>query len=67
MTLSKLCCSFFEFFQEHENVISILIDNNMANLLEQEFAHYLPKIELLKKSMTLKHILTTLYAIWQVH
>lgn len=49
MTLSKLCCSFFEFFQEHENFISILIDNNMAYLLEQEFEHYLPKIELFKK------------------
>lgn len=49
MTLSDLACCFFEFFRDYRDFISILVDNKMSYLLEQEFERYLPQIELFQK------------------
>lgn len=49
ITLSELTCLFFSFFKEHADFIQVLTTNNMAYMLERQFEHYLPEIELFRR------------------
>lgn len=49
ISLGELSLSFFSFFKKHSNFIRVMISNNMAYLLEREFEHFLPQIDLFRR------------------
>jgi AcrR family transcriptional regulator len=49
ISLGELSLSFFSFFKKHNDFIRVMTSNNMAYLLEREFEHFLPQIDLFKR------------------
>ena len=48
ITLKDLTRAFFSFFEEYADFIRVLTQNNMSYVLEQQFEHYLPEIDLFR-------------------
>ena len=48
LSLRQLCCRFSAFFQDHSDLIGVMITNNMSYMLEKQFEHYLPQIDLFR-------------------
>ena len=46
ITLTELTRWFFTFFKQHADFIQVLTQNNMSYVLERQFEHYLPEIDL---------------------
>ena len=46
ITIKELIKNFFTFFYEHRDFIEVLTENNMSYVVEREFEHYLPEIDL---------------------
>ena len=49
ITLTELTRKFFSFFKQHADFIQVLTQNNMSYVLERQFEHYLPEIDLFRR------------------